>query len=58
MSGSFLGDEGVSALVSLAGTGRLPLLGDVRVGNEVSSNMQRVLRGVFAETVDAAAEGQ
>uniref|UniRef100_A0A0G4H9N7 Uncharacterized protein n=1 Tax=Chromera velia CCMP2878 TaxID=1169474 RepID=A0A0G4H9N7_9ALVE len=56
LSGSFVGvtDEGVLALIGLAGTGRVPILGDVRVGalfSSLSGNMQTVLKNFFPYTL-------
>uniref|UniRef100_A0A0G4HB48 Uncharacterized protein n=1 Tax=Chromera velia CCMP2878 TaxID=1169474 RepID=A0A0G4HB48_9ALVE len=51
LSGTAVGDEGVLALIGLAGAGRVPLLGDVRVGKSLSSSMQTVLKNFFQCTL-------
>jgi len=51
LSGSFIQEKGVLALVSLSETGRLPSLWNVRVGNSVSSSMRATVKGVFPHTV-------
>uniref|UniRef100_A0A0G4HA85 Uncharacterized protein n=1 Tax=Chromera velia CCMP2878 TaxID=1169474 RepID=A0A0G4HA85_9ALVE len=53
LSGTAVGDEGVLALIGLAGTGRVPMLGDVRVGRFVSSGTRTVLESFFPHTVES-----
>uniref|UniRef100_A0A0G4GWE3 Uncharacterized protein n=1 Tax=Chromera velia CCMP2878 TaxID=1169474 RepID=A0A0G4GWE3_9ALVE len=49
--GSSVGDEGVLVLIALAGTGRVPMLWDVRVGSSVSRGMRIVLENFFPYTL-------